>query len=71
MIERYGEDISSRMNTIQERVREVSSHVYREKSQELFSAPGVNRALPLLLMSDLIEKNAKMLDKRFPDPLLG
>ena len=39
--------------------------------QELQCATGVNRALPMLLMTDEIEKNAKLLDKRFPDPLLG
>ncbi len=39
--------------------------------QELSSAPGVNRALPLLLMTDEIEKSAKLLDKRFPEPILG
>lgn len=39
--------------------------------QEFTSAPGVNRALPLLLMTDEIEKAAKLLDKRFPEPLLG
>ena len=32
---------------------------------------GVNRTLPLLFLTDEIEKAAKLLDKRFPDPLLG
>ncbi|KAH9976806.1 hypothetical protein BGW80DRAFT_1290703 [Lactifluus volemus] len=32
--------------------------------------PRVNRALPLLLMTDDIEKHAKALDKRFPEPIL-
>ena len=33
--------------------------------------PLVDLALPLLLLTDVLEKNAKMLDKRFPEPLLG
>ena len=44
--------------------------IYTADKTELFSAPGVNRALPLLLLTDAIEKNAKALDKRFPMPLI-
>ncbi|KAH9920869.1 uncharacterized protein BXZ73DRAFT_91884 [Epithele typhae] len=43
--------------------REVSARYYGNKLHELQSEPGVNRALPLLLMTDEIEKNAKLLDK--------
>ena len=32
---------------------------------------GVNRVLPLLLMTDEIEKSQKLLSKRFAEPLLG
>jgi len=32
---------------------------------------GVNRALPLLMMTDEIEKSQKLIGKRFPDPVLG
>lgn len=32
---------------------------------------GVNRALPLLLLTDEVEKAAKLLDKRFPESILG
>lgn len=71
LLERYDVDVAERIGEIQGQVREVSARYYGQKMHELQSAPGVNRALPLLLMTDEIEKNAKLLDKRFPEPLLG
>ncbi|KAG6861800.1 hypothetical protein C0995_011680 [Termitomyces sp. Mi166 len=71
LLERYHVDISARLLDVQQRIREVSGHFYELKIQELQKAPGVNRALPLLLMTDELEKSAKLLDKRFPEPLLG
>ncbi|KAI0744612.1 hypothetical protein C8Q76DRAFT_780253 [Earliella scabrosa] len=71
LLERYDVDVAARIAEIQGQVREVSARWYGQKLQELQAAPGVNRALPLLLMTDEIEKNAKLLDKRFPEPVLG
>lgn len=71
LLARFDVDIQSRVESIREKIRELSEQAYLEKAKELFSAPGVNRALPLLLMTDHIEKNAKLMDKRFPTPLLG
>lgn len=71
LLERFDVDISARLADVQNRVREVADICYQEKLQELQSAPGVNRALPLLHMTDDIEKSAKLLDKRFPEPILG
>ncbi|KAJ7222284.1 hypothetical protein GGX14DRAFT_694515 [Mycena pura] len=73
LLERFGFDldINARLTDIQMQVRQVAMRWYGLKLQELQSAPGVNRALPLLLMTDEIEKAAKLLDKRFPEPLLG
>jgi hypothetical protein len=71
LLDRFDVDISARMGDIQDRVRQISGQVYEIKMNELQSQPGVNRALPMLLMSDEIEKYAKLLDKRFPDPILG
>ncbi|KAG5652062.1 hypothetical protein H0H81_006459 [Sphagnurus paluster] len=71
LLERFNVDISARLGDVQERVRQVSAHFYELKMQELQKAPGVNRALPLLLMTDELEKSAKLLDKRFPEPILG
>lgn len=71
LLERFDVDINARLTDVQDRVREVAAHYYELKLQELQAAPGVNRALPLLLMTDEIEKSAKLLDKRFPEPILG
>ncbi|THH06586.1 hypothetical protein EW145_g3985 [Phellinidium pouzarii] len=71
LLSRFEVDIHSQTDELREKVRDVAEHAYLGKSKELFSAPGVNRALPLLLMTDVIEKNAKLLDKRFSEPLLG
>ncbi|KAF8124264.1 hypothetical protein K438DRAFT_1649950 [Mycena galopus ATCC 62051] len=73
LLERFGFDldINARLADVQAQVRQVALHWHALKLQELQSAPGVNRALPLLLMTDELEKAAKLLDKRFPEPILG
>jgi hypothetical protein len=71
LLSRFDIDIEARMQDIKERVRQVATDWHEIIMHEKQSAPGVNRALPLLLMSDEIEKGAKGLDKRFPEPLLG
>ncbi|THH29980.1 hypothetical protein EUX98_g4219 [Antrodiella citrinella] len=71
LIARFDVDISARIQDIQEQIKSVSARYYDEKNRELHSAPGVNRALPYLLMTDELEKAAKLLDKRFPEPMLG
>ena len=71
LLERFNIDILSRINELAERVRIIAVHQYTEKSNEMNAQPGVNRALPLLFMTDELEKRAKLLDKRFPAPLLG
>ncbi|KAJ7468448.1 hypothetical protein FB451DRAFT_373271 [Mycena latifolia] len=73
LLERFGFDldIHARLADVEAQVRQVALRWYGLKLQELQAAPGVNRALPLLLMTDELEKVAKQLDKRFPEPLLG
>ena len=70
LLERFDVDIIVRVQDVKERVRVLSAQWHQLRIQELQSAPGVNRALPLLLMTDDLEKHAKTLDKRFPDPIL-
>ena len=53
------------------RVHEVAAENIELKYRELGEQPDMNVALPLLLLSDEIEKHAKLLDKRFPTPILG
>ncbi|KIK25250.1 hypothetical protein PISMIDRAFT_97293 [Pisolithus microcarpus 441] len=64
-------DINSRLLDLEDRIRDISAQYYQDKMQQLQSSPGVNQALPLLLMTDDMEKAAKQLDKRFPEPLVG
>lgn len=71
LLSRFDIDISARMQDVQDRVRQVSVDWYAAGIHEKQSAPGVNRALPLLLMTDEIETGAKALDKRFPEPIIG
>ena len=71
LLEGFDIDVGARLTDVQDRIRQVSALYYQTKMQELQSAPGVNRALPLLLMTDELEKSAKLLDKRFPEPILG
>lgn len=71
LLERFDVDVTARLTDITEHIRTVSEHSYDLKIQELQSAPGVNRALPLLILTDELEKSAKLLSKRYPDPLLG
>lgn len=72
LMERLNVNVSDRINDLAGRIRNVATQQYSLKSQELFAQQvGVNRALPLLLLTDWIEKQAKLLDKRFQDPLFG
>lgn len=71
LVERFEADISTRLSDLTTRIQDVSVQYYQEKMRSLQASPGVNRALPLLLMTDELEKVAKQLDKRFPDPLVG
>lgn len=70
LLERFDVDIIARLQDVKERVRILSGHWYQLRTQELQATPGVNRALPLLLMTDDLEKYPKALDKRFPEPIL-
>ncbi|KAF8968851.1 homology domain-containing protein [Flammula alnicola] len=49
------------MQDVQDRIRQVSADWYDVIIHEKQSAPGVNRALPLLLMTDEIERERKAL----------
>jgi hypothetical protein len=70
-MQRFGADASTRIADVKSRARQIASLRYTAKMEELRAAPGVNRALPLLLVTDDIEKTAKLLDKKFPEPILG
>ena len=71
VLQPYDVDIGARVADIQERIRQVANYHYTRRMEELQAAPGVNLALPFLLFTDDLEKSAKLLDKRFPEPILG
>lgn len=71
LLEKYDVDVAARVTDVQEHVHTVAARYYGLKREELLATPGVNQALPHLLMTDEIEKAAKLLDKRFPEPILG
>ncbi|EKM76561.1 hypothetical protein AGABI1DRAFT_62905 [Agaricus bisporus var. burnettii JB137-S8] len=71
LLERTDIDVSARIADIQERIRQITAQWYETKMSDLQTAPGVNKALPLLFMTDEIEKYGKLLDKRFPEPISG
>jgi hypothetical protein len=71
LLERFDVDIHARLGDVHDRIRQIAAEYYDAKMETLLGAPGVNKALPLLLMTDELEKTAKLLDKRFPKPILG
>jgi hypothetical protein len=71
LLQRFDVDVAARLSDLKERIRQIANRHYAAKMEELQAAPGVNRALPLLLFTDDLEKIAKLLDKRFPEPLVG
>jgi hypothetical protein len=71
LLERFNVNVDERLRDICDRVRVIAVHRYTDEASELRAQPGVNRALPLLLLTDWLEKQAKLLDKRIPEPLLG
>ncbi|KAF8335868.1 uncharacterized protein EI90DRAFT_2912352 [Cantharellus anzutake] len=72
LMSRYSVDVNTRVGELSERVRGVAIQQYTAKSQEIANEHvGVNRAMPLLHLTDWVEKQVKLLDKRFPEPVLG
>ena len=71
LLQRFEVDIQARIEDVQEQVKISADASYHRVFKELEGRPGVNRALPLLLMTDEIEKWAKSLDKAFKEPILG
>ena len=71
LLQRFEVDILARIEDVKEQVKISADSGYHKKFKELETRPGVNRALPLLLMTDEVEKWAKSLDKAFKEPILG
>jgi hypothetical protein len=71
LLHRFEVDIQARIEDVKEQVKISADAGYHRKFKELESRSGVNRALPLLLVTDEIEKWAKAMNKAFKEPILG
>ena len=71
LLQRFEVDIQARIEDVRDQIKISADTGYHKKFKELEGQPGVNRALPLLLMTDEVEKWAKSLDKAFKEPILG
>lgn len=52
-------------------IRIMAIHDYTAKTTELFSQRIDNEVIPLVQLIDWLEKGAKRLDKKYPEPILG
>jgi len=72
LLDKFNLDVVARFEDIRDYARQMSAAWYDAKMDGIVKGNhGVNRALPLLMMTDEIEKSQKLLGKRFPDPVLG
>lgn len=71
LLQQFQADIEARMEDVRRQVKFAADAGYHRKFRELENRPGVNRALPLLLVTDEIEKWTKMMKKAFKEPILG
>ena len=71
LLEIYNVDVEARMRELSDRVRILAMHHYTDKSSGILANPGVNRALPFILLSEGLEEVATKLDQTFKQPLLG
>ncbi|UZJ54161.1 hypothetical protein CBS101457_003481 [Exobasidium rhododendri] len=63
-LHQYAEDLK-------DRIRIMAIHEYTAKTTDLFSQAIENEVIPLLDLLEWIEKNAKRIDKRYPEPIFG
>ncbi|KAG8760622.1 hypothetical protein FRC14_002468 [Serendipita sp. 396] len=71
LLEIYDVDIAARIGELSDRIRILAMHHYTDKSSGILSNPGINRALPLILLSEGLEEVATKLHQTFKQPLLG
>lgn len=72
LLDKFDLDVAARFEDIRGHARQASAAWYDAKMGDIVKGNlGVNRALPLLMMTDEIEKSLKLLSKRFAEPLLG
>jgi hypothetical protein len=67
--EEEGVDLSQYAEDLKDRIRIMAIHDYTAKTTDLFSQPIDNEIIPLIDLLDWIEKGAKRIDKRYPEPI--
>nr|CDI56491.1 cytoplasm protein [Melanopsichium pennsylvanicum 4] len=63
--------LESHVEELKDAIRIMAIHEYTAKTTELFSSAVTNEVVPLVQLLDWLEKGAKRLDKRYPEPVLG
>lgn len=63
--------LESHVEELKDAIRIMAIHEYTAKTTELFSQIVTNEVVPLVQLLDWLEKGAKRLDKRYPEPVLG
>ncbi|CCF48018.1 hypothetical protein NDA11_000538 [Ustilago hordei] len=63
--------LESHVEELKDAIRIMAIHDYTAKTTELFSQIVTNEVVPLVQLLNWLEKGAKKLDKRYPEPILG
>ncbi|CAO1632045.1 unnamed protein product [Sympodiomycopsis kandeliae] len=64
-------ELDRHLEELKDSLRIVAIHEYTAKTTEIFSQAVDNEIVPLIQLLDWLEKGAKRLDKRYPQPLFG
>ncbi|CAO1615966.1 unnamed protein product [Parajaminaea phylloscopi] len=64
-------ELERHVEELRDGIRIMAIHEYTAKTTELFSQAVDNEVVPLVQLLDWLEKGAKRLDKRYPEPILG
>lgn len=59
------------MRELSDRIRILAMHHYTDTSSSVLTNPGINRALPFILLSQSLEEVMNKLGGSFKKPLLG
>nr|QBH67539.1 C2 domain protein [Ustilago esculenta] len=63
--------LENHVEELKDAIRIMAIQEYTSKTTELFSQVVMNEVVPLVQLLDWLEKGAKRLDKRYPEPVLG
>lgn len=64
-------DMARFVEDLKDRIRIMAIHEYTAKTTDLFSQIVDNEIVPLVQLLDWVEKGAKRIDRKYPEPVLG